>query len=119
MSSGRLKTTMEIQVEKLPLVLRKKGLEEKLGEICRSNNVVFLAIFGSFVRGEQHKGSDVDIAIEFDKSKSKTLLDLIGLEEGLSTVFKRKVDLGVFSSLNPLIVEDVKKEMLVIYQNTS
>jgi hypothetical protein len=78
-----------------------------------------LSVFGSFVRGEQHRGSDVDIAIEYDKRKSKTLLDLIGLEEELNTVFKRKVDLGVFSSLNPLIVEDVKKEMLVIYQNTS
>jgi predicted nucleotidyltransferase len=105
---------MEIQVEKLPPVLRKKGLEEKLGEICRRNNVVFLAVFGSFVQGEQHRGSDVDIAIEYDKSKSKTLLDLIGLEE-LSTVFKRKVDLGVFNSLNPYVVDDVKLEMRVIY----
>ena len=61
-----------IQVEKLPLVLRKKGLEEKLGEICRSNNVVFLAFIGSFVWGEQHKGSDVDIAIEFlTRAKAK------------------------------------------------
>jgi predicted nucleotidyltransferase len=110
---------MEIQVEKLPPVLRKKGLEEKLGEICRRNDVVFLSVFGSFARGEQYRESDVDIAIEYDKSKRKTLFDLIGLEEELSTVFKRKVDLGVFSSLNPLIVEDVKKEMLVIYQNTS
>jgi len=106
---------MEIQVEKLPLVLRKKGLEEKLGEICRRNDVVFLAVFGSFVRGEQHRGSDVDIAIEFDNSKRKTLLDLIGLEEELSTVFKLKVDLGVFSSLNPYVVDDVKREMRVIY----
>jgi len=106
---------MEIQVEKLPLVLRKKGLEEKLGEICRRNDVVFLAVFGSFVRGEQHRGSDVDIAIEFDNSKRKTLLDLIGLEEELSTVFKLKVDLGVFNSLNPYVVDDVKREMRVIY----
>ena len=105
---------MEIQVEKLPPVLRKKGLEKKLGEICRRNNVVFLAVFGSFVQGEQHRGSDVDIAIEYDKSKSKTLLDLIGLEE-LSTVFKRKVDLGVFNSLNPYVVDDAKLEMRVIY----
>jgi len=115
MSPGHLMTIMEIQVEKLPPVLRKKGLEEKLGEICRRNDVVFLAVFGSFVRGEQHRGSDVDIAIEFDKSKRKTLLDLIGLEEELSNVFRRKVDLGVFSSLNPYVVDEVKREMCVIY----
>jgi predicted nucleotidyltransferase len=107
---------MEIAVEKLPTVLRKKGLEEKLAEICKKNDVVFLAVFGSFVRGEQNKKSDVDIAIEFDKSKRKTLLDLVRLEDELSKVFERKVDLGIFSSLNPYVVEDVKREMRVIYE---
>ncbi|MGD0070487.1 MAG: nucleotidyltransferase family protein [Candidatus Bathyarchaeia archaeon] len=97
-------------------MLRKRGLEEKLGEICRKNDIVFLAVFGSFVRGEQNRKSDIDIAIEFDQSKGKTLLDLVRLEDELSKLFKRKVDLGVFSSLNPYIAEDVKREMLVIYE---
>ena len=75
-----------------------------------------MAVFGSFVRGQEHKGSDVDIAIEFDPAKPKTLVDLIRLEDELSTVFKRKVDLGVFSSLSPYIVEDVEREMHRIYE---
>ena len=107
---------MEIQIEKLPKVLRTKGLENKLAEICKKNDVVFLAVFGSFVRGEQNKKSDVDIAMEFDQSRPKTLLDLIRLENELSEVFKRKVDLGVFSSLNSYVLEDVKREMRVIYE---
>jgi hypothetical protein len=107
---------MEIQVKKLPKVLRKKDLEQKLADVCRKNDVVFLAVFGSFVRGEQNRKSDVDIAIEFDESKRKTLLDLVRLEDELSKVFKRKVDLGIFSSLNPYVVEDVRREMRVIYE---
>ena len=107
---------MEIEVEKLPKVLKKRGLEEKLAKICRENDVVFLAVFGSFVRGEQNRKSDVDIAIEFDESKRKTLLDLVRLEDELSKVFKRKVDLGIFSSLNPYVVEDVRREMRIIYE---
>jgi predicted nucleotidyltransferase len=107
---------MEIEVEKLPKMLRRRGLEEKLSDICMRNSVVFLAVFGSYVRGEQNKKSDVDIAIEFDKSRKKTLLDLVRLEDELSKVFKRKVDLGVFSSLNPYVAEDVKREMRVIYE---
>ena len=107
---------MEIQTQKLPKALRRKGLEEKLAEICEKNNVAFLAVFGSFVRGEQNRKSDVDVAIEFDESKRKTLLDLIRLEEELGQVFKKKVDLGIFSSLHPDVAEDVKKEMLVIYE---
>ena len=107
---------MEIEVEKLPKVLRKKGLEEKLAEICKKNDIVFLAVFGSFVRGQQNRKSDVDIAIEYDESKRKTLLDLVRLEDELSKVFKRKVDLGIFSSLNPYVVEDVRREMRIIYE---
>jgi len=105
-----------IEAKSLPLPLRKEGIEEKLAKICEENDVTFVAIFGSFVRGEQRKKSDIDIAIEFDRSKGKTLLDLVHLEYELTKVFKRKVDLGIFSSISPYIIEDVKKEMQVIYE---
>jgi len=100
----------------LPKVLQKRGVKEKLAEICKRNDIVFMAVFGSFVRGEQDKKSDIDIAIEFDKNKEKTLLDLVHVENELKKLFKRKVDLGIFSSLSPYVIEDVRKEMRVVYQ---
>ena len=100
----------------LLIQLKEKELEEKLVNVCEENDIVFMAIFGSFVRGEETRKSDIDIAIEFDKNKTKSLLDLIRVEDELRKIFKRKVDLGIFSSLNPYIIEDVKKEMLVIYE---
>jgi len=105
-----------MEVKNLPFPLRKRGIEEKLAKICEENDVTFLAIFGSFVRGEQRKKSDIDIAIEFDKSKSKSLLDLVRLEYELTKIFKRKVDLGIFSSISPYIIEDVKNEMHIVYE---
>ena len=107
---------MELETESLPKSLQKKGLKEELAEICKRNNIIFLAVFGSVVRGEQKKTSDVDIAIEFDKRKQKTLFDLIHVENELTGVFKRKVDLGIFSSLSPYVVEDVRKEMHIVYK---
>jgi uncharacterized protein len=107
---------MGFEIQKLPKPLQRKGIAEKLSVICQKNDIIFLAIFGSFVRGEQRRRSDVDIAIEFDKTKAKSLFDLLDAEDELSQVFKRKVDLGIFSSLKPGIAEDVKKEMCVIYQ---
>jgi predicted nucleotidyltransferase len=104
------------EIENLPLPLKKEGIEDKLAKICEDNGVIFLAIFGSFVRGEQRKKSDIDIAIEFDKNKRKSLLDLVHLEYELSEMFKRKVALGIFSSISPYIIDDVKKEMRVIYE---
>jgi len=105
-----------MEIKNLPPQLKKKGLEEKLVRTCEENDIVFLAIFGSFIRGEQKGKSDVDIAIEFDKNKPKSLLDLVHVENELSKVFKRKVDLGIFSSINPYIIEEVKKEMRIIYE---
>jgi len=32
----------------------------------------------------------------------------------LEKIFKRKVDLGIFGSISPYIIEDVKNEMKVI-----
>ncbi|MEM1544905.1 MAG: nucleotidyltransferase family protein [Candidatus Bathyarchaeia archaeon] len=107
---------IKIEIENLPKELRKEGLKEKLLEICQRNDIVFMAIFGSFVRGEQKRKSDIDIAIEFEENSGKSLLDLVRIENELSKIFKRKVDLGIFSTLNPCIIEDVKKEMQVIYE---
>ena len=107
---------MEMQIEGLPKVLQRRGLREKLAEICERNDIVFMAVFGSFVRGQQNKKSDIDIAIEFDKNRKKSLFDLIHVENDLRRVFKRKVDLGIFSSLSPYVIEDVRKEMRIIYE---
>jgi predicted nucleotidyltransferase len=108
--------SVKIDIKNLPKDLRREGLEEKLAEICRKNDIVFMAIFGSFVRGKQNRRSDIDIAIEFERGSEKSLLDLVRIENELRKVFKRKVDLGIFSSLSPYIIEDVKKEMRVIYE---
>ena len=85
---------MAIHIEKLPEALKKKGIKEKLTENCTKNDIIFLAVFGSFIRGEQNRKSDVDIAIEFDETKGKSLLDLIHIEDELSGIFGRKVDFG-------------------------
>ncbi|MCD6504307.1 nucleotidyltransferase family protein [Candidatus Bathyarchaeota archaeon] len=108
--------TAKIEIQNLPEELRREGLKEKLAEVCQKNDIVFMAVFGSFVKGKQSPKSDVDIAIEFDKKSRKTLLDLVRIEEELTKIFGRKVDLGIFSSINPYIIEDIKREMRVIYE---
>ncbi len=100
----------------LPPKLMKKGLKERLLKFCEVNNVCFMAMFGSFVSGQDNKRSDIDIAIEFMDMSHKDLFDLVHIEDNLRKMFGRKVDLGIFSAINPYIVEDVKKQMLVIYE---
>jgi predicted nucleotidyltransferase len=108
--------SVKIEIQKLPKELRRKGLEERLAEICKKNDILFMAIFGSFAKGKQNKKSDIDIAIEFERNSEKSLLDLVRIENELREIFKRKIDLGIFSSLSPYVIEDVKREMRVIYE---
>jgi hypothetical protein len=105
-----------VKIETLPQKLLKKGLRGKILEICESNDIGFMAIFGSFVKRKENKRSDIDIAIEFTGKSRKNLFDLIHIEDELRKIFGRKVDLGIFSAINPHIIEDIKKEMKVIYE---
>jgi len=50
------------------------------------------------------------------RETAKSLFDLVRVEDELTRLFERKVDLGVFSSLNPYIIDDVKKEMKILYE---
>ncbi|MGA2071424.1 MAG: nucleotidyltransferase domain-containing protein [Sedimentisphaerales bacterium] len=87
--------------------------------VCREYDVIFMGIFGSFVRGEQTKSSDVDIAIRYRKGVRKSLFDLVELQFTLSRTFGRKVDFGEFHCINPYIIDDVKKQMKVVYEENS
>ncbi len=107
-----------VQFGNMPTKLRKKGLEGKLLKVCQDNDVVFMGIFGSFVRDQQKRGSDVDIAIRYRKGARKSLFDLVELQQILSRIFGRKVDLGEFDCINHYIIDGVKKQMKVIYNES-
>ena len=77
--------------------------------ILKKNDVVKAGIFGSYARGEQKKGSDVDVLIKYGK-KRKSLLDLVGLKLELEDKLGKKVDLVEYSIINSLLKEKIKKE---------
>lgn len=105
-----------VEVKNLPPPLRKEGLKEKLVKICEENDVIFLAIFGSFVRRKQKRESDIDIIIEYREGSRKSLLDLVGLEEKLSLLFGRKVDLQTIAGISPYLKDEILNSMKVIYE---
>jgi uncharacterized protein len=72
-----------------------------------------IGIFGSFARGDNKKGSDIDILVEFKESPS--LLTLIKLENDLSEILGVKVDLVTTGSLkNKRIKKSIKKDLINI-----
>ena len=107
---------MMIEVKNLHSLAKKENLEEEISKICEDNDIVFMALFGSFVRGDQKKRSDIDLLIRFDETKDKSLLDLIHAENELKKLFKRKVDLLTSGSISPYMREEVLNSMKVIYE---
>lgn len=78
-----------------------------------------MAVFGSTVRGEANKKSDIDLLIRLKPSKSRPklgLFKLIEIEEDLKNRLGRDVDLVTEDSLSPYIRQYVDKEKVVLYE---
>jgi predicted nucleotidyltransferase len=80
--------------------------------ILKKYGVLKASLFGSIVRGEMTKDSDIDILVEFQDDK--TLLDLVGLQNALIEKIERKVDVITFNSIHPLLKEQILKEQVKI-----
>ncbi len=64
-------------------------------------------IFGSYVRGEQKKGSDIDILIEPPEGVG---FGFIGIELELKDKLKKKVDLLSYRAIHPLLKKRILSE---------
>ena len=63
------------------------------------------ALFGSYVRGENTKDSDVDILV--DLPRGKTLIDLVALKFDLEEKLKKKVDLVGYEEIHPRVRDSI------------
>lgn len=89
-----------------------KTIENHKDLLRRRFKVKEIGIFGSYVRGEQKKTSDVDILVEFEETP--TLLEFIELENYLSEILGIRVDLVMKRALKPRIREIVLKEVVYV-----
>jgi predicted nucleotidyltransferase len=96
------------------MILNIDNYKNKLLEICRRNDIAFMAVFGSSLRKDFGENSDVDLLVRF--SKPKSLLDLVRIERFFSEALGRKADLLTESSISPYLKTKIKQEMQVVYE---
>ena len=72
-----------------------------------------MEVFGSYVRAEQRRGSDLDLLVEFDDGPL-TLLQFIALEHYLSDLLKVKVDMVERNTLKPTIGRYILDEVVPV-----
>lgn len=94
------------------LIEIKRKLKE-LGPLLKEKfKVKRIGIFGSYIKGEEKKGSDVDILVEFEETAILSLLDFINLENYLSEALGVKVDLVEKTTLKPRIGKHILEEVI-------
>ncbi len=87
-------------------------LNSQLPLLREKYQVKSLGVFGSFARGENTKESDIDILVEFDSPVG--FFHFIRLENYLSEILGRKVDLISQKALKPAIKESILKEAIYV-----
>ena len=84
-----------------------EDIKKKILPILKKYGVKKAGVFGSIVRGEAKEDSDIDILVEIENKIS--LLDFIGLKLELEEALRRKVDLGEYSVIKPVIKDQILK----------
>jgi predicted nucleotidyltransferase len=92
--------------------MKRSELFQKIASLLKEYGAKKVAVFGSYIREEETKASDIDVIVEF--SERKSLLEFVRIERELSEELGVKVDLLTEKFISPYLIENVKKEMRVI-----
>jgi predicted nucleotidyltransferase len=100
---------------KQAMALQAPLASQAVAEICQRYRVRRLLLFGSFARGEADEESDVDLLVEFFPGRTPGL-GFARLQEELTRLFGRRVDLHTLGSLSPYFREEVLREARPIHE---
>jgi len=90
----------------------KEIISKHKEELRKKYGVKEIGVFGSLVRGELKEESDIDILVEFEKPIG--LFKFLELEEYLSNLLGKKVDLVSKKALKPHIGKYILEEVVII-----
>ncbi|MCM8807979.1 MAG: nucleotidyltransferase family protein [Candidatus Omnitrophica bacterium] len=102
--SKKVKTLKEIKII----------LESLKPELAKKYKIKEIGVFGSWVRGEQKKNSDIDILVEFEENSGISLFDFIEIEDYLRKKVGIKVDLVEKKALKPYIGKNILSEVIYL-----
>ena len=88
---------------------------DKIMAFCRRHHIRMLGLFGSVLREDFSDESDVDVLVEFETGHEPGF-SFFGMQEELSELIGRKVDLNTPGFLSRYFREQVMKEAEVQYE---
>jgi predicted nucleotidyltransferase len=97
--------------------LRIKVPRKKIAEFCLRYHIQKLAFFGSVLRDDFSRNSDVDVLVEFEPGHTPGLA-FFKMQEELSDILGRKVDLNTSGFISKYFRDEVNREAKVEYVAT-
>ena len=86
-----------------------KSLQDKIRDRYKAK---VLGIFGSYTRGEQKSGSDVDVLVEFQSEAD--LIHFVGVSLFLEEELGLNVDIVPYDTIGPEIKETILREVVYL-----
>lgn len=94
---------------------------EELSKFCQQNQIQELSVFGSVLRDDFKKTSDIDFLVVFDPQIKLSLMDLVSIQYQLEDKIGRKVDLiekrSILKSHNWIRRQNILDTATVIYES--
>ena len=92
-----------------PFIMKRR---ENILKIAKAHGATNLKIFGSYARGDEKPGSDIDLLVELEPGRS--LLDIIAIKQDIEDMINRKVDVVTADALSPYIREEIMQEAIAL-----
>ena len=92
----------------------KHILQAQKPYLAEQYGVTEVGVFGSYVRGEQHADSDIDVLIELEEPPRISLLGLVDMEYYLSDLLGADVDVAIKKNLRKRIGRRILSEVVSI-----
>ncbi len=90
--------------------------ENEIAQFCEEHHIGKLALFGSVLGDAFRQDSDVDVLVEFDPEYVPDLFDFVEMQDDLSNLLNRKVDLNTSGFLSRHFRQHVLDTAQVIYE---
>jgi uncharacterized protein len=88
---------------------------DQIQQFCQRHSIRKLSLFGSVLRDDFTRESDVDVLVEFELGKTPGLA-IVTMQDELSNLIDRQIDLRTLADLSRYFREQVLAEARVIYE---
>lgn len=90
---------------------------KKIDDFCRRHHIRKLSLFGSAIHGDLRQESDIDVLVEFEPDHVPGLA-FFSMEQELSEILGREVDLNTPQFLSPYFRSHVVAEAETLYDRS-